>query len=93
MLEEPANLEAMEYVDGTLSNVRDRGLTMRPFKPLDGSERVAFEIQEADASYFDIIHLKSHSSIALPTRVYYVREGDRYVARFAEDAPANTSGS
>ena len=45
-----------------------------------------------DDRYFDLAHIQSHSSIALPTRIYFERDGDRYYARFKEDAPANSGG-
>lgn len=87
----PPNLSSMERVDGTLLVVEDRRLVLEPFEPLDGREEVEFEIREEDTRYFDIAHLRSHSSVALPTRLYYEKSGGRYFARYKEDAPANSS--
>ena len=42
------------------------------------------------AANFDIAHLQSHSSVALPTRLYLERSGGRYFAVYKEDAPANS---
>ena len=84
----------VKALDGTLVVVEDRALTMEPFKPVDGRATVHFTIREQDVKYFDVAHLKSHSSIALPTRIYYVKSGEQYFARYKEDAPANSqSGS
>ena len=86
----PADVKSLPYADGTLVVVEDRALTMEPFKPVDGRSEIEFTIREQDAQYFDIAHLKSHSSIALPTRIYYEKSGGQYFARYKEDAPANS---
>lgn len=86
----PANVKSLPHVDGTLVVVEDRRLVMEPFRPLAGQTEIEFTIREQDARYFDIAHLKSHSSIALPTRIYYQRSGGQYFARYKEDAPANS---
>jgi hypothetical protein len=55
----------------------------------DGPE-VEFVIADDDRANFDIAHMQSHSSVALPTRIYYEAEGDVRYARFKEDAPVNS---
>ena len=89
----PPDVGSLRHVDGTLVDVERRRLVMRPFRPLDGRREVAFTIRPRDDRYFDLAHIQSHSSIALPTRIYYERAGGRYYARFKEDAPANSDGS
>ena len=88
--EAPENVKSLPQVDGTLTVVEDRSLTMQTFTPVDGKSEVQFTIREPDAKYFDKAHLESHSSIALPTRIYYEKAGGQYFARFADDAPANS---
>ena len=90
----PADLQSLRHVDGTLTVVEDDRLVMRPFVPLDGrTGDVAFVIRPRDARFFDIAHMQSHSSVALPTRIYFERSAGRYFARFKDDAPANSRGS
>ncbi len=79
------------YADGTLVSVEDRRLVFQPFDPIDGQTEVEFTIREADAQNFDIAHLESHSAVALPTRLYYEKDGDTYYAVYKEDAPANSA--
>ena len=86
----PPDLGSLRHVDGTLVEVEQRRLVMRPFEPLDGRREVAFAIRPRDDRYFDLAHIQSHSSVALPTRIYYERQGGRYYARFKKDAPANS---
>lgn len=81
----------LSKVDGTLVVVEDRRLVLRPFQPLDGETEVAFTIREDDVQNFDLAHLQSHSAVALPTRIYYEKDGDTYYAVFKEDAPANSA--
>ncbi len=85
----PPGLSTMAYADGTLTVVEDDRLVLEPF---GSAERGAltFTIRPADAQYFDIAHMQSHSSVALPTRIYYERSAGRRYARFKEDAPANS---
>ena len=33
--------------------------------------------------------MRSHSSVALPTRIYFERTGGRAFARYKDDAPVN----
>ena len=89
----PRDLESLRYVDGTLTVVEERRLVMRPFEPVDGRRgELEFRIRDGDARYFDIAHMQSHSAVAVPTRIYFEQEGGRYIARFKEDAPANSAG-
>ena len=39
---------------------------------------------------FDIAHLRSHSSIGLPTRIFYLEENGKRYAVYKVDAPANS---
>ena len=89
----PVNVEDLPRVDGTLLVVEDDRLVMRPFEPLDGQDEVEFELREAYRENFDLAHLRSHSSVAIPTRIFYRRDGQAYVAVYKMDAPANTGGS
>ncbi len=60
-------------------------------EPVDGQREVEFRVRDADLKYFDVIHLRAHSSIGLPTRVYYERDADGLWAVYKEDAPANNA--
>ncbi len=88
---EPQDLAETAYVDGTLTVVEGDRLVMQPFEPLDGQSEIEFTIREADAANFDTAHLQSHSSVALPTRIYYERSGEQLFARYKEDAPVNSA--
>lgn len=89
----PVDLADLHYVDGTLAIVEERRLVMKPSAPLDGrTGDIEFTIRPRDAKYFDIAHMQSHSSVALPTRIYFESAGERYFARFKEDAPVNRGG-
>ena len=89
----PPDLASLHHVDGTLTVDEERRLVMRPFEPLDGrAGEVEFTIRDRDARYFDIAHMQSHSAVAVPTRIYFEKRGERYFARFKEDAPANSEG-
>lgn len=89
----PINVEDLPRVDGTLTTVEDDRLVMEPFEPLDGKAELEFEIREAYKKNFDLAHLRSHSAVGIPTRIYYRRDGDVYVAVYKTDAPANTGGT
>jgi hypothetical protein len=89
----PPDLKTLQHVDGTLTVVEQRRLVMRPFVPLNGKREIEFVIRPRDDRYFDIAHIQSHSSVALPTRIYFEQDGGRYYARFKEDAPVNSRGS
>ena len=88
----PVNVEDLPRVDGTLTTVEDNRLVMKPFEPLDGKTEVEFELRETYKKNFDLAHLRSHSAVGIPTRVYYRRDGDVFVAVYKTDAPANTGG-
>lgn len=81
----------IEYVDGTLTVVEEDRLALQPFDPAE--PEMEFVIREADLPNFDIAHMQSHSSVALPTRIYYEEDGDTLLARYKEDAPANSQPS
>ena len=85
----PVNVEDLPRVDGTLTAVEDDRLMMQPFEPLDGDVEIEFELREAYKQNFDVAHLRSHSAVGIPTRIYYRRDGDVYVAVYKTDAPAN----
>lgn len=77
----------VQRVDGTLTEVSEQRLVLRPFS---GEAEMEFVILPEDLPNFDIAHMLSHSSVALPTRIYYERDGDQLVAKYKEDAPANS---
>jgi hypothetical protein len=81
----------LEQVDGTLVVVENTRLVLRAFEPLDGQSEIEFTIREDDLQNFDIAHLQSHSAVALPTRIYYEKDGGTYYAVYKEDAPANSA--
>ena len=91
-LQPPPDLASYDYVDGVVSEVEIPRVTLEAYEPIDGERSLVFEVREADARYFDVIHLRAHSSIGLPTRLYYERDGGRLRAVYKEDAPANSGG-
>lgn len=88
--EAPTNLSDLPTVDGTLNVVEAERLVMTPFEPLDGDSEVEFEIPEKYQGNFDVAHLRSHSSVGIPTRIYYLEQDGRRLAVYKEDAPVNT---
>lgn len=88
--ERPAGVDGMAFVDGTLAVVEQTRLVMKPFTPLEGRAEITFVVRPQEAGNFDIAHLQSHSSVAIPTRIYYRREGDTFYAVYKEDAPVNS---
>ena len=86
----PAASEDLPFVDGTLTVAEQGRLVLKPFQPLDGLDEVTFAIRPEEEGNFDIAHLQSHSSIAIPTRIYYRKDGGTYYAVFKEDAPVNS---
>lgn len=88
--EPPADVESYETVDGTLVDVEEDRLVMEPFEEVGGSDRLEFTIREQDADQFDLAHLRSHSSIGLPTRLFYEEVDGTLYAVYKEDAPVNT---
>jgi hypothetical protein len=88
----PVNLADLPRVDGTLNTVEADRLVMTPFEPLDGKTQVEFEVPAKYRENFDLAHLRSHSSVGIPTRLYYLKQDGRYLAVYKADAPANRSG-
>lgn len=89
-IERPANVASLPSVDGTLLVVEPDRLVLDAFEPLDGDAEIEFTIRDADRGHFDLAHLRSHSSIALPTRLFYEQDGGEYFAVYKEDAPVNS---
>jgi len=87
----PENVDALPYVDGVMVEVDLPRLVLDAYDPVDGSTEVEFRVRDADLKYFDVVHLRAHSSIGLPTRVFYEKDGDTYWAVYKEDAPANNA--
>ena len=83
----PASAQDLPFVDGTLVVADETRLVMRPF---DGGAEVQFTIRPEDVGNFDIAHLQSHSSVGIPTRIYYDEEGGTKYAVYKEDAPVNS---
>jgi hypothetical protein len=86
----PVDVFDLPTMDGTLVVVEPPRLVMRPFEPLDGKEEIEFTIREQDKKNFDVAHLRSHSSVGLPTRIFYLEEGGKLYAVYKTDAPANS---
>lgn len=83
----PASAQDLPYMDGTLVVVEETRLALRP---ADGGAEVGFTIRPEDAGNFDLAHLQSHSSVGIPTRIYYEEEGGTRYAVYKEDAPVNS---
>ncbi len=82
----PASAQDLPYVDGTLVVAEETRLVLRP---ADGGPEVNFTIRPEDVGNFDIAHLQSHSSVGIPTRIYYEDDGGTRYAIYKEDAPVN----
>jgi hypothetical protein len=91
-IQPPPNIESYDYVDGVLSEVQLPILVMNAYDTVEGEKKLTFRVPEANLRYFDVVHLRAHSSIGLPTRLYYERIKGELVAVYKVDAPAN-SGS
>lgn len=87
----PVDVFDLPTMDGTLVVVEPPKLVMKLFRPVNGQEEVEFTIREQDKKNFDVAHLRSHSSIGLPTRIFYLEEGGQRYAVYKTDAPANSS--
>jgi len=74
--------------DGVLVRVEPGRLRLRLARPVEGQREIDFVVRPQDQAALDITHLQLHASDGLPTRIYYERVGDQYVARRAEDLPA-----
>jgi hypothetical protein len=88
----PPDLASYSAVDGVVSEVNLPVVVLNAYAPVDGRTRLRFEVRAADQRYFDVVHLRAHSSIGLPTRIYYEDDGERLWAVYKEDAPANSGG-
>ncbi len=87
----PANVDELPYADGVMVVVDLPRLVLESYSPVDGKREIEFRVRDSDLKYFDVVHLRAHSSIGLPTRVFYERDGDTYWAVYKEDAPANST--
>ena len=83
----PASAQDLPFVDGTLVVAEETQLVLRPS---DGGAEITFTIRPQDVGNFDIAHLQSHSSVGIPTRIYYEEEGGTKYAIYKEDAPVNS---
>jgi len=86
----PPDLQSAR-VDGTLSVVEAHRLVLKPLRPVGGRPTLSFVIRSRDSRHFDLAHLRSHSALGVPTRIYYRKAGARLLAVFKEDAPANSA--
>lgn len=89
----PPNLESYQYVDGVLSEVNLPILVMNAYDEVNGESVLTFTVPDSSLQYFDVVHLRAHSSIGLPTRIYFEEVEDNLVAVYKIDAPANSGGS
>jgi hypothetical protein len=87
----PPNLEQYDYLDGVLVEVDLPQLIMNSYELVDGESRITFRVPDASLQYFDVVHLRAHSSIGLPTRIYYDDLDGELIAVFKTDAPLNSS--
>ena len=85
--ERPAGTQSLPFMDGTLTVVEQDRLVLRDF---DGRTETTFTVRPEDAGNFDIAHLQSHSSVGIPTRIYYRDEAGTKYAVYKEDAPVNS---
>lgn len=91
-LEPPPNLGQYAYVDGVVSRVEMPVLVLEAYESVRGERRLTLRVRDASLRYFDVVHLRAHSSIGLPTRIYYEDDGEQLWAVYKEDAPANSGG-
>jgi hypothetical protein len=87
----PVDVFDLPTIDGTLVVVEPPKLVLKAFKPVNGVQELEFTIRDQDKKNFDIAHLRSHSSIGLPTRLFYLEEDGKRYAVYKTDAPANSS--
>jgi hypothetical protein len=88
----PVGLESFRYVDGVMSKVDLPRLTMKAYTEVDGKKNLEFKVPESSLRFFDVVHMRAHSSIGLPTRIYFKVVDGGFIAVYKTDAPAN-SGS
>lgn len=70
----PENVDELPYADGVMVEVDLPRLVLQSYAPVDGKTEVEFRVRDSDLKYFDVVHLRAHSSIGLPTRVFYERD-------------------
>lgn len=83
----PAATDEAAFMDGTLIVVEPNRLVLRP---ADSGADVTFSIRPQHVENFDIAHLQSHSSVGIPTRLYYQETDGVKYAIYKEDAPVNS---
>jgi hypothetical protein len=88
----PENLESYQYVDGVMAEVELPKLVMNAYEEVNGQTVLTFTVPESSLRYFDVVHLRAHSSIGLPTRIYYEEIDGELIAIYKIDAPANSGG-
>ncbi len=88
----PPGLESFRYVDGVMSKVDLPLLVMKAYDEVDGKKNLEFKVPESSLRFFDVVHMRAHSSIGLPTRIYFKVVNGEFIAVYKTDAPAN-SGS
>lgn len=78
----------LEYLDGVVvASEKDR-LVLRLPEPVEGhEEQIEMTIPPESAADVDIEHLDYHQVQGDVFRIFFEREGDRYIARRAEDVP------
>jgi hypothetical protein len=86
----PTSAENLPFIDGTLTVVEQNRLVLKPFTPYKGKSELNFVILPADQGNFDIAHLQSHSSVGIPTRLYFRDDRGTLYAVYKEDAPVNS---
>ena len=84
----PADLASLPRIDGTLSAVEERRLVIRPLGAPAPDQRVLW-IRYGDSHNLDRAHLRAHSALGIPTRIFYERAGGRDFAVWKQDAPVN----
>ena len=88
----PPGLSSFQYVDGVMTKVDLPLLTMKSFSKVEGRSNLEFSVPESSLRFFDVVHMRAHSSIGLPTRIYFKEVKGKLIAVYKTDAPAN-SGS
>lgn len=86
----PPDIDSYAFVDGVLSEVELPTLTMNAYESVNGSTELTFVVPDENLQYFDVVHLRAHSSIGLPTRIFYKEQDGELIAVYKIDAPANS---
>lgn len=92
-IQPPLNVDLLPHIDGVLVEVDLPRLVLDAYEPLDGEREIEFRVRDSDLQYFDVVHIRAHASIGLPTRLYYERDGDTIWAVYKEDAPVNSAAA